>query len=236
MWAPRREATPARRAIAVVLELVGLAGLAACMTVLFLSMRAVMDVGGACASGGAFEIRQECPEGVAWLLPASIISGIALLALYAWNAFRLGGPNLTLLAWPALFISLGWNFMEYAVDPPGDEGGPVWGWLVPGVLFLLMGGVPLVLAVVSGALARMVWGRTAGGDAVPAVAARPEAEAFRGVPPAEPDAPPPAPAGADGGDVIARIERLDALRRGGAIDRDEYERLKDQVLREAGAP
>lgn len=55
-----------------------------------------------------------------------------------------GGPQLWTLAWPALFCSLGWNFLEYGIDPPPPEHGPVWGWLICAVTFLAMGGIPLV--------------------------------------------------------------------------------------------
>ncbi len=48
------------------------------------------------------------------------------------------------LAWPGLFLSLGWNFLEFAFAPPG--GGFAWGWLICGVVFVLMGGLPLLLA------------------------------------------------------------------------------------------
>ena len=38
---------------------------AACLTVLFLCMRSVMDIGGSCASGGPYEIANPCPAGFA---------------------------------------------------------------------------------------------------------------------------------------------------------------------------
>lgn len=120
-------------------------GIAVAYTALFFSMRSVMDIGGSCASGNQpFEITRPCPDGVPGLMIGSIFGGLILLAVYAFNAV---GPNLTLLAWPALFLSLGWNFLEYAFSPPDGSGGVVWGWLICGVLFVLMGGVPLVIAI-----------------------------------------------------------------------------------------
>src|SRR3712207_7813523 len=50
---------------------VGVAGMAACLTLVFLGMRAVMDVGGACADGGPFVIDTPCPDGVPLLLTRS---------------------------------------------------------------------------------------------------------------------------------------------------------------------
>src|SRR4029079_16937691 len=57
---------PARRpsASSIIYLLIGVAGLAFCITLLFLGMRAVMDIGGSCAEGGAVVIRQPCPAGV----------------------------------------------------------------------------------------------------------------------------------------------------------------------------
>jgi hypothetical protein len=67
----------------------------------------------------------------------------AMLGSYV--AFRLSAPGLLLPMWAALFGSLGWNFLEYGF---GDDG-PVWGWVVCGVVFELMA-LP-ALAVIVGA-------------------------------------------------------------------------------------
>ena len=53
----------------IVLMVAGLAVVTAGLTVVFLSMRAVMNVGGACGSGGPYVIAQPCPGGVAARLP-----------------------------------------------------------------------------------------------------------------------------------------------------------------------
>jgi hypothetical protein len=128
-----------------VLTFIGAAGTCAGLCILFLSMRSIMDIGGVCASGNTpFEPRVQCPSGVPGLMVGSIFLGLAFLALYAVTAV---GPNLTLFAWPALFISLGWNFMDFGVSPPDGGSGPVWGWVICGVIFLLMGGIPLVLGI-----------------------------------------------------------------------------------------
>lgn len=50
------------------------------------------------------------------------------------------------LAWPATFLSLGWNFLEFAFTATKGHG-LVWGWLVCGVVFVLMGGLPLVYVI-----------------------------------------------------------------------------------------
>lgn len=119
-----------------------LAGLAVGMTCLYLGMRAVMQIGGACADGGPFVPRQPCPQGVPAMMIGGIWGGIACIAVYLWQAMKHGVPHLVFFAWPALFISLGWNFLEFGIDPPGDFG-LVWGWLICAVLFFIMGTAPL---------------------------------------------------------------------------------------------
>jgi hypothetical protein len=124
---------------------VGLVGVTAALTIMFFAMRAVMDIGGSCASGNTpYQIARPCPDGVGGLMTGSILLGLVFLAVYGISAI---GPNLTLLAWPALFLSLGWNFLEYGVNPPDGSTGVVWGWLICGVVFALMGGLPLVFGI-----------------------------------------------------------------------------------------
>src|ERR1044071_2608881 len=129
----------------VALYLLGAFGIAASITLVFLGMRAVMDVGGFCAEGGPYEIQTRCPEGTALLLPLAIFGGVASALLMSWKGQQLGSPfgaSVT-LAWPALFISLGWNFLQYGLWP-GAHSGVAWGWVIPRVLLEIMGIVPLV--------------------------------------------------------------------------------------------
>jgi hypothetical protein len=120
-------------------------GAALCISLLYLTMRPIMRLGGMVASGGPYAIEHPAPAWV-WIMPVAIIFGMACFFL---NLFSSGeeGVNLMPLAWPALFLSLGWNFLEFAFSTPG--GGIVWGWLVCGVVFVLMGGLPLLLAFTS---------------------------------------------------------------------------------------
>jgi hypothetical protein len=111
------------------------------LTWTFFAMRAVMHVGGSCASGGPYVSAQPCPDGavlMAVAIPAMLIAAIAGSAA----AMSVGAPNLLLPMWGALFGSLGWNFLEFALAGPGV----VWGWLVCGVLFWLMA-APAVLGM-----------------------------------------------------------------------------------------
>src|SRR5687768_29037 len=129
----------------LVLYAIGVAGLAMCLTLVWLGMRAIMDVGGFCAEGGPYVIETPCPQGVPLVLVGGIFGLVGFGGLMAWKGAAIGGPyaGLVALAWPALFISLGWNFLEYALNPPGPPGqGIVWGWLIPGVIFMVMGAGP----------------------------------------------------------------------------------------------
>jgi hypothetical protein len=81
------------------------------LTWTFFAMRAVMNVGGACADGGPYVSAQPCPDGailIAIAVPVMLIS--------------------------AMVGSAGWNFLEYAFKGPDV----VWAWLFCGVLFWLM--------------------------------------------------------------------------------------------------
>lgn len=201
--------------------LASLAGVAASLTVLYLGMRAVMDIGGACASGGPFVPVQPCPTGVPGLMIGGIWAGLAFAFSYAFFATAAGIPSLVGLIWPALFLSLGWNFLEYGVNPP-DSGGVIWGWLIPGVVFVLMGGIPLWWALRS-------LGKPAGSGVRSLLAppgGAPVMAMMRDL-----RRPRPSPKGEG---VVAELERLDALRRSGAIDDGEYRAAKRRLLGEEG--
>ena len=133
----------AQTAIGSVIIFASLAAVASGLTLLFLGMRAVMDVGGACADGGPYVSAQPCPDGAPLAILGGLWGGIIALGIYAWQTFRRGVPGLLALAWPALFLSLGWNFLEYGLNAPGPQK-LEWGWLVCAVVFGLMGGVPLL--------------------------------------------------------------------------------------------
>jgi hypothetical protein len=116
-----------------------------CMTCLYLAMRGLMRFGGMVASGGPYAIAHPAP-GWAWILPGSVMSGVIFIGLNSFAVRRAGGLNILVLAWPAVFLSLGWNFLDFSIGPSaGHE--PVWGWLVCGVVFFIMGGLALVFVL-----------------------------------------------------------------------------------------
>lgn len=198
--------------------LLGVAGLAFCIALLWLGMRAVMDLGGFCASGGPYVIAVECPDAVLATTPLSIFGAFLAIGLMLWGSVALGGAwmSLVFLAWPALFLSLGWNFLEYGFFPPGGDGW-VWSWLFCGVLFVLMGAVPLAIGI---GIAREGSGGSGRAYASGRVVVRPT--------------PPRQPEPGEDGTLVDRLERLASLRRRGDLTNAEYETAKAATLADAG--
>jgi hypothetical protein len=126
-------------------QLVSLFGFSSCLACLYLAMRGIMRLGGMVASGGPYAIAHPAP-GWVWIVPVSILAGLAFIGLNFFASRRVGGIDILALAWPALFLSLGWNFLEFAFKPLGGHG-LVWGWLVCGVVFVIMGIIPFFFVV-----------------------------------------------------------------------------------------
>jgi hypothetical protein len=155
------------------------------------------------------------------LLPLAIFAGLGAAALMGWKGSQIGSPfgSLVALAWPALFISLGWNFLEYALWPPAPDTGIVWGWLIPGVVFEIMGIVPL-LGLLPSSRGSGTW---TADSPVALTSARKRllndlvSHAHeRGW-------------GAQD-DVVSKLERLATLREQGAISQEEFEAAKRAVI------
>jgi hypothetical protein len=244
---PSRRPDPRTRYL--VLYLVGVAGLAAAITLLFLGMRAVMDVGGMCAEGGAYVIQQHCPEGAALTTLLGFLGGFASLVLAGWMGASIGGGagSVVLLAWPAAFGVLGFNFLQYGLDPPGDQPGWAWGWLFTGVVFEIMALGPLLIGVwlarVGGGATAAATRRIPGGarlgtalrDTRGARDARRSAAGPVALGTDREDAGSAAPEDAPGEDLVGGLERLADLHRAGSLSDDEYARAKAELLERAGA-
>lgn len=206
---------------ASVLVFMSLAGLVCGMTLLFLGMRAVMEVGGSCADGGPYVSARPCPDGVPLAIMGGIFGGVSSLLVYLWQTFSRGIAGFALLAWPALFLSLGWNFLEFGLDPPGG-GGWAWGWLVCAVTFGVMGSVPLVVGARPIARAILPIGSPrpalspggVGGDR-DRPARRSTAVRTR---PVVPD------------DLVDALQRLVEMRDAGVLTEDEFARAKRRIL------
>lgn len=248
----------------VVLLALSVAGLTLCITLVFLGMRSVMDIGGACADGGPFVPVQPCPDGA----PAAMVLGIFGLFLFGGLTFATGAAvggawsGLGILAWTGLFGSLGWNFLDYGIINPPEGETVVWGWLIPGVMFEVMAFVPLVIG--GGVIAAMrgrgaSWRRSSSsagtppggwprvtvlpGPGQPAVSFRSVTVNGRPLEDVEdadatgPDAAAaPNPAFQEGTQALLdRLERLADMRAQGLLDAAEYETAKELVLRELEA-
>jgi hypothetical protein len=231
-------------------SLVGLAGVAFSLTLLSRSMRAVQSIGGFCASGGPYQIAHQCPKGVGGLLPLSIFGGLAFLLLFGICAGD-AGRSLLLLAWPALFLSLGWNFLDYGLHLTSGSG-TNGGFLVCAVLFIVMGAVPLIWLLPQ--LWRVITGTPDPSDApgapghVPFVGAT--SVQFTPPPSSSPPAwgtgtsvrmaSPPSTATATapntGKDVAGELERLASLHRRRELTDAEYEAAKAQAIANTGKP
>jgi hypothetical protein len=134
----------------VLLAAVGYGGMAMCITLLFLGMRIVMDVGGSCGEGGPYVwAAPPCPDAA---LPATF-GGIFGLFVFGGIATaygtRIGGAwaAAPLLGWVALFGSLGWNFVDYGLFNPPEGAGVEVGLVICGVVFWIMAFGPLLLVL-----------------------------------------------------------------------------------------
>jgi hypothetical protein len=129
--------------------LVGMAGVAGSITVVFLGMRSVLDVGGQCASGGPYVIAVPCPDGT-WTLPLAVFAGLGFVFLAVTGGTKIGGLYAMLpgLAWVGLFCSLGFNFLQWGIAPPADPSADSSGggiiFVLLGLMFEAMGIVPLI--------------------------------------------------------------------------------------------
>jgi hypothetical protein len=108
-----------------------------CFTLLYMGSATVMGLGGFCASGGPYVIQTECPDAVVAYVPLSIFGGLAAAAIGAIFAQGFGTPLIS-WAWPILFCGLGAAFLIASTAPGGIT------FLIIGVLFVIMGLVPLV--------------------------------------------------------------------------------------------
>jgi hypothetical protein len=123
---------------------------------LYVGSATVMGLGGFCASGGPYVIETQCPEAVVAFVPVSIWTGLAAVAIGAIFAQGFGAP-LVAWAWPILFIGLGVAFLISSTVPGGIT------FLILGIMFVVMGGVPLVLEFRSSAQ-RLFLGTTNAAD------------------------------------------------------------------------
>ncbi|MGY1653751.1 SHOCT domain-containing protein [Geodermatophilus sp. SYSU D01119] len=219
-WSARRVAG------AVVLGL-GVAAGAAAITVLSRLMRSVTAVGGSCADGGPYVSAQPCPDGTGATIGLLFVLVPLFLGGTWWGARRAHAPNPVLLGWPALFLTLGWNFLDDGFDPPPGADGISPGCLVCGVVFVLMGAAPLLLLPSAWRGARRT--RRAQAGPPPVVTEYPHLRDHRL---SRVSAGPDLPGGDDPRDLTGRLERLAALHASGALTDAEFRAAKAATLGE----
>jgi hypothetical protein len=151
---PDAQRVNSRIALRSLATFAGLAGVTVALVWLYESMRAVMAIGGSCASGGPYVIATPCPHGTALTTVGAIFGGIAMTALYTIYGLR-QGPRLTLLVWSALFLALGWNFLDFGVH--ATDSADRTGWLVCAVVFALLGLGPIGALAFPGTARDLFW-------------------------------------------------------------------------------
>jgi hypothetical protein len=110
-------------------------------TLLVQSFVDVQGVGGYCASGqSAYVIAHQCPPGATIFIPWCIFSGLIAVGIGVWLSGGFGVP-IAAWAWPILFCVLGAGFLG-----EGIVEGDIVGWIL-GIMFEVMGVIPLILAL-----------------------------------------------------------------------------------------
>lgn len=124
--------------------LISIGGIAAILVMFPLAMLQLLDVGGFCASGGPYVIRQECPDGVIPVLGA----GIPLLFVFGFAyaiALPAGWRFLLVWGWPILFLIMAAAFIISAFTAP-DQGFAV-APFITGILMAAIGIGPMLLGL-----------------------------------------------------------------------------------------
>jgi hypothetical protein len=125
-------------------------GFMLCFVLLYLTSHTVLSLGGYCASGGPYVIEVQCPENVLAFTPWNIFGGLLAVAISVFIAQGFGTP-LVVWAWPLLFVGLSIPFFMAAL------GGDIVG-IILGVMFFVMGIVPVWFFIKGGALSLALLG------------------------------------------------------------------------------
>lgn len=80
-----------------------------------------------------------------WIVPVTLLGGLALVFVNLATSKRYPELKTAILAWPGLFLSLGVIILVNGLAPLFDYKPARGGLVVMGVLFVLMGGLPLYL-------------------------------------------------------------------------------------------
>jgi hypothetical protein len=106
-------------------------------TLIWLTMRHVIALGSPVSIGGSDLAGVPAPAWL-WIMPLSIVALIIGMQASGALADSRGTPSLMLLAWSALFLSLGLNLAAFGIHAPG--GGYSLGLLVSSLAVSVTGG------------------------------------------------------------------------------------------------
>jgi hypothetical protein len=199
---------------------------------------------GTCATGGPYQVARECPGGTERMglaIPVALITMLIGAVFYAARGRAPGSdrdprPGLGIaLIWAGIFLGIAfacfWGVWGPDANPgPGGKlGGQIVGFLfvpmgIGGALMFLklgssMGGGMSAVGIGGAGDVYKLTRAAASGD----FSKLPEGMLGRVVTPTQ-------PATGGGGGVVAELERLNRLRREGAINEQEFERLKKSAL------
>ena len=147
IWQPEK-----KKAQVTVFDILGFLassfGAAFCITCLYLAIRGLMGLGGRVSSGAG---PGGAPDWI-WVVPVSIILGLIFIFISAAFSHRVDGPSLFLPAWSGIFLSLGYNFLDFGFNPQGlaDKPGPIGALVACGIVFVIMGAVPVAISIKAG--------------------------------------------------------------------------------------
>ena len=99
------------------------------------AMRAQMEVGSSCASGGPYVVVAPCPEHTTALVLVGMFGSVLAALAGTVAAVSVGAPNLLVPYWT---FTAGGMAVAFLVDGVTADGAPVWGWILPGLLVLLL--------------------------------------------------------------------------------------------------
>ena len=136
---------PARESVDVLdtaLYGLGVLGIAAAITLGALAVRAGLTTG-ACIAGGSDTSFLRCAPGMIPALGISVGLGAAGPGLTLWTVRRRPFPHPLPLAWAALFLVMGWLFLDDGLIHPGEQGVRI-GFLVIAVVFAGLAVAPLL--------------------------------------------------------------------------------------------
>ena len=182
----------------------GLCLAAASVVGLFHSMNALMDVGGYCAEGGAYVIRQHCPTGTVWTFSLSLVAGMVGLRAYMTANSTLPGPHLVPLVGTALLLSMGVPFLMFGLDTSLM-------WITIGGITCAAAFLPLLLLVRSETRRQILWADVG-------------AAGFQS------PAPPATAASTSPDDLAESLARISGLHDSGALTEAEFAAAKARIL------